>query len=288
MNDPYRHVARGVYRARWFDRAMAAAGLLPRGLLAAAGRAAGRAYADRHPEAAAVTLTNVRRVVPAYSGGAGAVYASFGETLADYFHFGRAGDARIAAAVGERRGFANLHRAHREGRGAILANLHFSFFELGGWVMKDLGMPVVVLTRPEPEPELSLWRAKFRARWGMETIEVGADPFVLLEVLARIKAGQMVALLVDRPLPQHRVEAEVGGVRTVCSNLMFQLAAKSGAPILPMAVWRVGGKYHFHAGAPLPPSPGNPGAAASAFWADLLPLVAAHPEQYHAFEEMEP
>lgn len=261
------------------------AGLLPRGVLGAMGRVAGRAYAARRAGAAAVTLANVRRVVPGYRGGAGEIYASFGETLADYFYLGRAGDGRIAGVSGERRGFEHLHRVREAGRGAILANLHFSFFELGGWVMKDLGIPVVVLTRPEPEPELSRWRAEFRARWGMETIEVGTDPFVLVEVLARLRRGQMVAMLVDRPLPQHRVEAEVGGVRVVCTKLMFQLAAKSGAPILPMAVWRAGGKYHFHAGAPLTADAVNPEAGVAAFWGDLLPLVREHPEQYYAFEE---
>jgi len=285
--DPYAHVARAFYRARWFERAMATARVLPRGVLAAAGRASGRAYARRHAEHRAVTLANLRRLVPDYPGDGAGVYASFGETLADYFHLGHAADEAIERVVGERRGFEHLHRAWEGGKGAVLANLHFSFFELGGWVMKHLGMPVVVLTRPEPEPELSRWRAEFRARWGMETIEVGADPFVLLEVLQRLKSGQMVAMLVDRPLPQHRVESRVEGSVLACSNLMFQLAAKAGAPILPMAVWREGGHYHFHAGAPLPdPRQAGQSGAAEVFWRDLLPLVRAHPEQYYGFEAL--
>ncbi len=288
--DAYDHVSRSLYRRRWFDLGLGLARIAPRGWLRALGAAAGWAYPWFRPAKARVAVAQVRRIAPEYRGGAGPIYSAFGRVLADYFKAGVLEDAGVERMAGARRGYENLLSVIEAGRGGILATLHFGFFELGGWLLGRMRVPLVALTRPEPDPTLTRWRAEFRKRWGVETVEVGADPFGLVAAYHALRAGRLVAALIDRPHPRQRVAVAMPGGSVWCSTAVLHLAARSGAPVLPMAVHEgPDGRHHFLAGAPVAvgrDTAGFPGAAAR-IWAGLAGLVREHPEQYFQFEEMD-
>lgn len=286
MSDPYRHVSRKFYRREWFEAGLALARHTPRGLIRPLARAVGRAYSWTHPEKARVALANVRAVVPGSVVSAGDIYAAFAGMLADYFVAGAQGDPAIKAMTGRRIGYPHLKAAAESGRGAVLATLHLGFFELGGWVLGKMNMPTLALTRPEPDPALTRWRAEFRRQWGMETLEVGEDPFALLEALKALKEGKFVAALIDRPHPQQRIVAEADGVPLACSRAVLQLAAKARCPVLPLVVVaNAEGIHEFEVMEPVEVDSADLAAAAHLVWSRLLPVVQRHPEQYFQFEE---
>ena len=119
-------------------------------------------------------------------------YTSFALSLADYYHLGARTKEDAIALVAERHGIEHMKSAQEGGRGALLLTAHLGLFELGGVVMRDIGFPIVALTLPEGSKGLSEWRAAYRLRWGVETLEVGGDDeFVFLEYPASARGGQV-------------------------------------------------------------------------------------------------
>jgi KDO2-lipid IV(A) lauroyltransferase len=288
MSAGYAHVSRRLYRREWFAAGLAAARWIPRGVLRPVAGASGRIYAWTHPSRARVAEANVRQVVPDAVVTGAEIYADFARMLADYFVAGARGDRAIVAMTGKRVGYTHLKGVFDAGRGAVLATLHLGFFELGGWVLGQMNMPTLALTRPEPDPGLTRWRADFRKRWGMDTLEVGQDPFALLEALEALKEGRLVAALVDRPHPQQRLEVHLSNGATVaCSKAVLQLAAKAGAPVLPLVVYaNARGIHEFEAMEPVEVDPADLPGAAMSVWERLLPVVRRVPAQYFQFEDL--
>jgi len=287
MTSGYKHISRPLYRREWFDIGLWIARWVPRPVLRAGAGLTGWIYAVTHPAKARVAAANVRSVVPGTPVVASGIYVQFARMLADYFVAGARGDGAIRRMTGTRRGYDYLKAVSESGRGAVLATLHLGFFELGGWVLGQMSVPTMVLTRPEPDPRLTAWRADFRKRWGMETLEVGRDPFALLEALKFLRQGKMVAALMDRPHPQQRLGVVVEGTTLWCSRAVLQLAAKAGSPLLPLVVYcNPQGIYEFEVMEPIEVSSDKLEDAAFLLWSRLLPVVKRYPEQYFQFEEM--
>lgn len=289
MSGEYAHVSRFFYRRSFFDLGLGVARWIPRRVLLAVATAVGWIYAVSHPAKARVAVANVRAVVPGVRVHASRIYIHFARTLADYFVAGARGDHAIRRMTGRRVGYPYLKQVAESGRGAVLATLHLGFFELGGWVLGQLEMPTIALTRAEPDPELTRWRAEFRARWGMGTLEVGSDPFALLEALKALREGKMVAALMDRPNPQQRLATEVDGTTLWCSKAVLQLAAKARCPVVPLVVvCNERGIYEFEVMEPIEVAGDRLEEAAERVWRSLLPVIKRHPEQYFQFEGMTP
>ena len=113
--------------------------------------------------------------------------------------------------------------------------------------MTRFGVRPLVLTAPEPGTQLTGLRAEARARSGVDTLVVGADPFAFVGVIQRLQAGGVVALLVDRPPAGHGVEVDFLGRRILASPAAAELARATGAVILPVFVVREGDRYCAHA-----------------------------------------
>jgi KDO2-lipid IV(A) lauroyltransferase len=69
----------------------------------------------------------------------------------------------------------------------------------------------------------------------------GHDPATALTLLARLRAGEVVAIQIDRPpASATTVDATLLGVRCRVPEGPFRLAQASGAPIVPVFVRRAG------------------------------------------------
>jgi KDO2-lipid IV(A) lauroyltransferase len=108
-------------------------------------------------------------------------------------------------------GWEAFHAAISSGRGVLLVTVHLGNWEAGSTVLTRFGVRPLVLTAPEPGGQLTGMRAQARARLGVDTLVVGADPFAFVGVIQRLQAGGVVALLVDRPPAGHGVEVEFLG-----------------------------------------------------------------------------
>jgi KDO2-lipid IV(A) lauroyltransferase len=144
-------------------------------------------------------------------------------------------------------GWEPYHAAIGSGRGVLLVTVHLGNWEAGSTVLTRFGVRPLVLTAPEPGGQLTGIRAQARARSGVDTLVVGADPFAFVGVIQRLQAGGVVALLVDRPPAGHGVEVDFLGRRILASPAAAELARATGAVILPVFVVREGDRYCAHA-----------------------------------------
>jgi lauroyl/myristoyl acyltransferase len=282
-----------TYQAGWFSLGEAVARLAPRGVLRAFGAAWGWIFARSHPRNVAVVRRNLALLGETSDADARAVYSEFGRVLADYFHAGPRGVQAAIDLVDERLGFEHLKAAHEAGKGALLLTAHLSFFELGSAVMHEFGYPMVALTNPEPSPALTAWRAAYRARWGVETVEVGPEQWQFVEIVKHLKAGKFVAALFDRPHATQSFAAELPGGRLPCSSGILLLALLAGCPVIPVTVVaKPNRRYRLEA---LPPITierrGTPAEMLQHYTQVLVdalrPIITAHPRQWFQFAPLD-
>jgi lauroyl/myristoyl acyltransferase len=284
-----------LYRAGIFSLGEAAARALPLRVTRTVAGGVGHAYAWTHPRRVRVVRANLRLLDASLDAKtARRVYAEFGQTLADYFYLGTRPIAEAARLVSTSSGHEYFDEARRAGRGAIVVTAHFGLFELGALLLAQAGCRTTVLTFPEPSPALSAWRAAFRRRWQAETIEVGADSFAFLEIADRLRRGEMIATLIDRPHPGGDVAVMLPNGPARFSAGILLLAAHCGCPVIPAMIARkADGSYHSQVGPPFHVRARATRADTLQFYtqqiADIfLPSLCAHPEQWYQFVPLSP
>lgn len=226
-----------------------------------------------------VTMQDARRV-----------FLNFSRALADYVYVGTKSRSEAASLCSGLTGGEPLLEIARSGRGALLATGHFGFFEYGALVLGEMGIPVTVVTHSEPTAELTDWRARYRRRWGAETIEMGPDSFSALEVVRALEAGRFCAMLVDRPFGPHWQEVEAPNGRLAFSASPAIVAGLAKAPIIPVAVIAGSdGRYELDAAPPIEPVrlPEGRQASIAAMTQKMAGLLlerfSAHPTQWYQF-----
>jgi lauroyl/myristoyl acyltransferase len=95
-------------------------------------------------------------------------------------------------------------------------------------------------------------RQASRAKWGIETLVIGEDPFAFVEVIRRLEGGATVALLMDRPPEASAVTVELFGRPFSASISAAELARASGCVLLPVYLPR---NHHGYAAHILPAVP---------------------------------
>jgi lauroyl/myristoyl acyltransferase len=163
------------------------------------------------------------------------VFRNFARAIADYVAVGAMPEARAFELCGAFVGKHILEETVASG-GGILATGHYGFFEFGTVVLGTLGFPLTVATLPEPSPGLTQWRARWRRKWGAETIEVGTDPFTSLGITQALSNGRLVGLLADRPMDGQGIEVPLPGGLTRFSITPAILGMATGRPIVPVVV----------------------------------------------------
>ncbi len=73
---------------------------------------------------------------------------------------------------------------------------HLGNWEFGGPLLTRRGITLQVITLAEPGNGFTEMRQAARARWNVETLVIGEDPFAFVEIIRRLEAGATVALLV--------------------------------------------------------------------------------------------
>ena len=185
-------------------------------------------------------------------------------------------------------GFEHIEAARAEGRGVILALPHLGGWDYGGAWLGALGHPVTVVVEPLQPPELFAWFADFRERLGMEVVPLG--PGVSGAVLRALRANRIVCLLCDRDLVGDGPEVVFFGERTTLPAGPVTLAFRSGAPVLPTAVYFDGPDRHRGQVEPPLELPrqgrlrDDVVAGTQALAEALEGLIAAAPDQWHLLQ----
>ena len=127
----------------------------------------------------------------------------------------------------------------------IVALPHLGGWEWAGRWLADQGLAVTVVVEPLDPPELFEWFASFRRSLGMTVVPVGPDAGTA--VLRALRANEVVCLLSDRDIQGGGIEVEFFGERTTLPGGPATLSLRTGAPVVPTAVYFAAGREGHHA-----------------------------------------
>lgn len=209
-----------------------------------------RRMAERHQRrvaadgAGAVDEATVRRSVAA-------VFASYARYWFEMFRLPSASPERIARHM-EVEGFEHVEEALSAGRGAIFALPHLGGWEYAGaWLAAAHGQRPLAVVEPVEPPELLEWFTTQRCAMGMEIVALGDG--TASRLLRALGENRVVALVCDRDLAGDGVEVDFFGERTTLPAGPAMLALRSGARLLPSAVYfRPRGHHRAVVESPIP------------------------------------
>jgi KDO2-lipid IV(A) lauroyltransferase len=185
-------------------------------------------------------------------------------------------------------GFDQIDRALERGTGAILALAHLGGWDWGGAWMATQGFRMTVVVEPLEPPEMFEWFADFRRSLGMSIVPLG--PEAGGAVLKALRNNEIVGLLCDRDISGGGVEVEFFGERTTLPAGPATLALRTGAPLLPAAVYFE--DHGRHRGVIRPALDltrqgslrEDVARLTQALAAELEELIRPAPEQWHVFQ----
>lgn len=132
-------------------------------------------------------------------------------------------------------GYDHVLAGLEQGNGIILGLPHLGGWEWAGrWVVDQGHKITVVVERIEP-PELFDWFVSLRADLGMTVVPLGPDAGKA--VLSALRNNEVVCLLSDRDIDRSGIEVEFFGERTTIPAGPATLSLRTGAPLLPTAVY---------------------------------------------------
>jgi KDO2-lipid IV(A) lauroyltransferase len=147
-------------------------------------------------------------------------------------------------------GIDHIGDAIDAGHGCILALPHLGGWEWAGMWLIQQGFPMTVVVEALQPPELFDWFVRLRRSYGMEIVPVGRDAGSA--VLRALKDNRVLCLLCDRNIAGSAgVEVEFFGEKTTLPGGPATLALRTGAALLPTAVYFAG--RHSHLGLVRPP-----------------------------------
>jgi KDO2-lipid IV(A) lauroyltransferase len=233
------HVTALAYRA-----GAAAAQLVPASLATPLARAIGRASAPLLPAQRRMAARHQRRAQPDNGGRPGVeeVFDSYGRYWLEMLRLPAEVRSGAVASHFTIEGFEHIEEGLARGKGVILALPHLGGWEWGGaWMALRGHRLVAVVERIEP-PELLTWFAEQRAAIGIDVVPLG--PEVSKVVLRALRDNRIVCLLSDRDIEGDGVEVEFFGERTTLPGGPATLALRTGATLVPAAVYFRPGRGH--------------------------------------------
>ncbi len=184
-------------------------------------------------------------------------------------------------------GLEHLRGAIDAGRGAVLALPHVGSWDVGGaWLVRQ-GFPLTVVVEKLEPVEIFQWFRDLRQAIGLTVIPL--DDGAGAAVMRTLRANQAVALLCDRDIAGGGTEVEFFGERTTLPGGPATLCLRTGAALLPTAVYFDGRGHHALIQPPVPVAREgrireDVSRITQALAHRLEALIRLAPEQWHLFQ----
>ncbi len=163
------------------------------------------------------------------------VFESYGRYWHDTLRLPYLGVDEISAGF-THEGIEHLLAAFDRGVGPILALPHLGGWEWAArWLIEVRGWEVAAVAETLEPPELFEWFLDLRERMGLQVIPLGSRAGS--EVASALAARRIVCLLADRDLTGTGIEVEFFGEQTRLPGGPALMALRSGAALLPTAVY---------------------------------------------------
>lgn len=235
------HATPAFYRGGFWRLGLMAARTVPTGLLKICARAGAGLYLQIQPARAEVVLQNF---LPVFNGdrsaaakAARAAHGNFAAKLIDLWRV-ESGE-NVTNWLTNNSELEIIHAARRRGRGALFITLHLGNWEHGGLLLKQLGIPLTILSLAEPDDGLTELRNAARARYGVDTLIIGEGDFAFVEVIKRLQSGADLALSLDRPPERGSgMPVQFFGRSFSASPAAAELARASGCALIGVTIVR--------------------------------------------------
>ncbi|HLN43011.1 MAG TPA: phosphatidylinositol mannoside acyltransferase [Acidimicrobiales bacterium] len=194
----------------------------------------------------------------------------------------------VAGRMHVESGWEHLVAGMEAGKGVIMALPHIGSWEWGGAWLALQGYPMTSVAEPLKPPAMYDWFVAQREAMGLTIVPLGAQASGVL--LRTLKAGKLVGLLCDRDIGGNGVDVELFGERTTMPAGPAMLALRTGAVLLPTAVYS--GPGIEHTAVIMPPVPAertgrlrqDVARVTQLIASDLEQLIRRAPEQWHLFQ----
>lgn len=275
-----------------FRTADALARIMPESAIEPVSRLIGRVGPLLAPGRAATVRRHQRRVRPDLDdrGQRAAVrdaFASYGGYWLESFRLPDTSPEAIEAGI-TIDGYENVEEALSHGRGVILALPHMGNWEWAGfWLARIKQRRVACVVEALDPPELSDWFINLRERFGLEIIPL--DSSAGTRASRALDDNGVLCLLSDRDLTGTGIEVEFFGERTTLPAGPATIALRTGAPLLPCAIFSEDGHHRGLACPPLDTERrGRFREDVARITQDLAHelerLIALAPDQWHLFQ----
>jgi KDO2-lipid IV(A) lauroyltransferase len=152
---------------------------------------------------------------------------------------------RIVAVRGQR----HLDRALAGGKGVIVLSGHIGNWELLGAYLSMMGYPVTVLATRIKDSRLNDLLTDLRRSAGLKVVERSRG---LRQAFRCLRKGEILGVLIDQDTSVQSVVVDFMGEPTKTAIGPVRLAARTGAPIVPLAMlMNEEGKYEVEVSEPV-------------------------------------
>jgi phosphatidylinositol dimannoside acyltransferase len=185
-------------------------------------------------------------------------------------------------------GREHIDAALAAGRGAIFASPHVGNWDAGGaWLAASGYAATAVVERLRPA-ELYERFARYRRALGLELLPLDDGAETLRGMLRALRAGRLACLVCDRDLTGGGVPVRLFGATAQLPGGPASIALRTGAPLLPCAVYHDRRPGHWRAVVHPPLEPERTGdtrkdtqALTQRLAGEFERLIAAAPTQWH-------
>ncbi|HEX9780269.1 MAG TPA: lysophospholipid acyltransferase family protein [bacterium] len=173
------------------------------------------------------------------------VFRNFGRYLVEFFSFHRLGPPDVTVSGAE-----HLQAAGAGHRGVIVLTGHVGNWELGAVLLRRMGFPVSAVALTHGHAPTDRLFNRQRERGGVEVIPLGRG--AERACMRALHAGHLLGLVGDRTYTDRGLEVSLFGRRLSLPSGPAILAARSGAPVVPVFLVREGvWAFTLRVGAPL-------------------------------------
>jgi lauroyl/myristoyl acyltransferase len=281
----YRH---GLARPSSYKIGYSLGKWLPRGVLFRIADLLADATHWRNAEPARNLRANLRSAFPRWSEReveelSKKIFRNFARNLVDYGRFHMLTDEALDRLLPSIQHLHFIEESFAKGKGVILVTGHIGNWELGALFFGRHGFKINVVTIPEGSARIDSIRGAYRMRQNIRTIVVDGSPFSSLEIVAALRRGEIVAMLVDRWDGTDGIPAKFFGEDRRFPRGPFVLSRATGAPVIPAFIVRDGNGYRGVVEPPVFMDAPEDEPGARRVSESLERVIRAYPDQWYNF-----
>jgi lauroyl/myristoyl acyltransferase len=279
----------------WFPATVAVARNLPRRIVRPGAQRLGSAYFRTRPKYWNAVCANLSVILgqPADSEivarAADEMFRGHFAAWFDFLYFASRPPHESAALVESVVGFSRIVEGRQEGRGVLLLTAHLGNWEVGGFMLAQVQMPIHVVLVPDIFPGIERARHRLHERGGVTEIPIDRSFAPTLAVMRALEENAIVAMQGDRDFNNTGIGVPFFGREAYFPRGPFRVAMATGAAVLPAFIIQVpDGRYRAIIERPLEVEcSGDRDSALSAnvrrYVAVLERYVTDYPSQWYCF-----